>query len=113
MNYGGAPIAHLEQGDTIVLMTDGVIEAECIDGGPFGEQRAIDTVRANSHKSAAEIVKSIRNELFAQCQTTQDDDITVVVIKVLRKRENSANASIDRSLQATPPTHHRQNQLGF
>ena len=83
MNYGGAPIAQLEQGDMIVLMTDGVIEAECIAGGPFGEQRAIDTVRVNSHKSAAEIVKSIRNELFAQCQTTQDDDITVVVIKVL------------------------------
>ena len=82
-NFGGAPIFDLERGDTIVLMTDGVIEAECVDGGPFGERRALETVSANSRKNAAEIVKSIRDELFAQCQSTQDDDITVVVIKVL------------------------------
>jgi PAS domain S-box-containing protein len=82
-NFGGASKFDLERGDTIVLMTDGVLEAECAGGEPFGERRALDTVRSNGDKSAAEIVKSIRDELLAQRQGTQDDDVTVVVVKVL------------------------------
>jgi PAS domain S-box-containing protein len=83
VDFNGAPKLDLARGDTVLLMTDGVIEAELPDGEPFGEQRALAAVRANRGKTAAGIVESIREELFSQCRKTQDDDVTVVVINVL------------------------------
>jgi PAS domain S-box-containing protein len=82
-DFTGSPKLDLDSGDTIVLMTDGVIEAELPGGEPFGEQRTLAAVRANRGKSAAGIVESIRDELFSQCRQAQEDDITLVVINVL------------------------------
>ena len=55
---------HLEQGDTLVLYTDGISEPE--NGGEeFGEERLHALLRANSDKDARELADLI----VRQCKT--------------------------------------------
>ncbi len=73
----------LETGDTILLVTDGIIEARSPARDFFGEERMLEVVSANRDRSACEIVDS----LFAAIQefsqrSTPVDDTTAVVIKV-------------------------------
>jgi sigma-B regulation protein RsbU (phosphoserine phosphatase) len=72
----------LDDGDLVVLLTDGILEAERPDGEPFGAERALDVVRDNSHRSASEILSAIRDELSRKCPGTQQDDVTAVIIGV-------------------------------
>ncbi len=71
-------------GDVLVLLTDGIEEAESPDQELFGVERALDVVRERRDLPAAEIVKSL---LSAAHDFTQDepqvDDITAVVVKML------------------------------
>jgi len=77
------PIA-LEPGETVVLLTDGVLEAGSAPNDLFGIGRVVQTVRAHLDKPAREITESLRRAVceFSQRQTPLDD-VTVVVIKVL------------------------------
>jgi sigma-B regulation protein RsbU (phosphoserine phosphatase) len=73
----------LERGDIVLLPTDGIEEAMSPDGGLFGRERALDVVRANREKPAAEIVRAVFSAArdFAEGEP-QRDDITAVVVKV-------------------------------
>ncbi len=72
----------LHPGDLVVFMSDGIMEAASPDGSEFGFERALECVRRNRTRPAAEIVEAI-------CQAAhefhhgeeQEDDITAVVIK--------------------------------
>jgi sigma-B regulation protein RsbU (phosphoserine phosphatase) len=77
------PSTPLEVGDTIVLLTDGALEA--MQGNvPFGRDRLIETIRLNRHRSAGEIVESICAAVREFCAGEPEaDDLTVVVIKVV------------------------------
>jgi PAS domain S-box-containing protein len=74
----------LEDGDTVVFLTDGITEFENTAGGVFGTEAALEVVRAHRHESAQDIVQRLRQAThdFAQ-GAPQQDDITVVVCKVL------------------------------
>jgi sigma-B regulation protein RsbU (phosphoserine phosphatase) len=72
----------LDDGDHVVLLTDGILEAEHPNGDPFGVDRALDVVRANSRRSASEILSELRGELSRSCPGTQQDDLTAVIIGV-------------------------------
>ncbi len=83
---GGVPSASartLQPGQIVVFPTDGVEDTESPQGVPFGIERTLDVVRANRHRSAAEIVEALYLSVrsFAQ-DTPQVDDVTVVVLKV-------------------------------
>jgi sigma-B regulation protein RsbU (phosphoserine phosphatase) len=71
-------------GDQVVLMTDGVLEAESPDGDVFGSERAIEVVRGQRHQPARQIAEALHQ---AVCRHVQDaalaDDLTVVVIKAV------------------------------
>lgn len=77
----GGPVT-LEPGDTVVLVSDGILESKSPDGVLFGMDRALDVVRANLHATAAEIVENV-------CQAARGfwqgeaafDDMTAMVIK--------------------------------
>ncbi len=73
----------LEPGDLVLLVTDGVLEAESAEGLEFGVERALDTVRANQGRSAEEVSKALYDSVcgFA-AQTPLADDFTVVTIRV-------------------------------
>ena len=78
----GGPVA-LEPGDTVLLISDGVLEAMSPDGQVFGVERMLEVVRENRTGCASEIIdglyRAIRN--FTQRDRTADD-VTVVVIRL-------------------------------
>jgi PAS domain S-box-containing protein len=83
---GDFPVSNpiqLKPDDLIVLVTDGVLEACSSDDRVFGNQRMLETVRANRHLKAEEIIESLHRAVseFTGGGTLQDD-VTVVVMKV-------------------------------
>jgi phosphoserine phosphatase RsbU/P len=78
-----SPIA-LQTGDLITFFTDGVVEAESPGRVRFGFSRALEIIRGEREKSAAEIIDSLHREIVGFSRNMpQADDITVVVVKVL------------------------------
>ncbi len=76
------PIAYGD-GDTIVLFTDGVTEAENADGQAFGAERALNTVRMRRWSSARELVEGLAEAVRAFCgEERQSDDVTALVCKL-------------------------------
>ena len=71
-------------GSVIVVGTDGIREAINVDGEMFGQDRLRQTIQKNITHSADAIQKAIMNELsIFQGDTPQQDDITLVVVKLL------------------------------
>ena len=70
-------------GDIIVLLTDGVTEARSPRDDFFGEQRALELVRQNCHKSSRELVDMLCQAVldFSEC-AAPSDDVTALVVKI-------------------------------
>jgi serine phosphatase RsbU (regulator of sigma subunit) len=71
----------MQEGDVLVLYTDGVIEAFDDSGEEFGEVRLMDTLRTCRSLSASLIAKAIVDQVAQFGGGEQYDDITVVVAK--------------------------------
>jgi PAS domain S-box-containing protein len=73
----------LNPGDLAVLLTDGVSETKGPDERDFEDHRVLETLRSCRHLSSHQIVNQLYSDArdFAQ-GTTQQDDMTIVVIKV-------------------------------
>ncbi len=71
---------NLGSGDTILLYTDGVSEAESADGSFYGEERLL--LFADKTKgTSSEIVESLMGEVLAfESGCPQSDDITIIAI---------------------------------
>ena len=77
----GQAVVQLAPGDTLVLYTDGVTDAENGQGAFFGEDRLLDSIRANVGGAADEV----RNGIIADVHqfvgsAPQFDDIALVVV---------------------------------
>jgi serine phosphatase RsbU (regulator of sigma subunit)/putative methionine-R-sulfoxide reductase with GAF domain len=73
---------HLAPGDTLVLYTDGVIEASNPQQQMFGRERLIELVKANRTQSAEELAQTIDEVVTAFAgDAPQYDDFTLVVAK--------------------------------
>jgi sigma-B regulation protein RsbU (phosphoserine phosphatase) len=73
-----------EQGDVLILHTDGITEAASEEGEMFGLERLCDSALRHSAGTAAEIKNGIIRDLLDHVGTRKfDDDITLVVIKHL------------------------------
>jgi sigma-B regulation protein RsbU (phosphoserine phosphatase) len=72
----------LQQGDVLVIYSDGVTEAVSPTGEEFGATRLYEVVSRNIEASAAGIRDRIESSLtkFAQ-GTSAADDITLVIVK--------------------------------
>ena len=81
--FASSPEIRLEAGDLLLLLTDGAAEAQNPDGAFFETERVLRVVAKERHRSAAQIVESLRAAVveFAR-DSPQADDITVVVCKV-------------------------------
>ncbi len=74
----------LVSGDTILLITDGILEARNSDNLYFGDERLLDIAREHRSLSASAIIDAIQQAVFRFIdQPHADDDLTMVVIKVL------------------------------
>lgn len=74
----------LEQGDLVLLLTDGIPEAASPAGEMFGIARALELVRENRQKPAREIIRCLYEEVrrFSGGEKLIDD-MTSIVIKIL------------------------------
>ena len=81
--FPAGPPIDLQSGDLILLFTDGVIEASAPDGTSFGTDRALQVMRDNSSRSAAELVEKLHETVkgFTK-QPFLEDDLTAIIIKV-------------------------------
>jgi PAS domain S-box-containing protein len=83
----------LDPGDIVLLLTDGILEAQSPDDDDFGSERALEIVKKNRNQSAREIVESLYRAILEFSRTEKPiDDVTVVVIKVAPEgipRENA------------------------
>ncbi len=83
----------LEDGDVVLMLTDGATEIQSLDGEFFGVTRAIDCVRKCRDRPAQEIIDCLyETVLNFSGRKNPEDDVTAVVLKVGSKdRINSAS----------------------
>ncbi len=76
--------SEITRGQIIVLATDGVWEARNKRGDMFGKKPLYDIIRQNSNATAKDILgKCFQSVEDFQFGTTREDDITMVVIKIV------------------------------
>jgi phosphoserine phosphatase RsbU/P len=74
--------ALLQPGDSVVLYTDGVIEAENAASEIFGYERLEDLIRANRQLKPRGLVALLLRELRVWAgEALQSDDVTIVVLR--------------------------------
>ena len=72
----------LSRGDTLLIFTDGVVEAENDRSDEYGEDRLISVFNTNAGLSADEIIQAIMRDVLAFTGTApQHDDITCLIAK--------------------------------
>lgn len=84
MSFAEYEIGQLDlgSGDALVVYSDGVSEANNLEGEEFGMDRLINVVRTNLGASAAGIRDKVESALSAFTQTAPaNDDITLVIAK--------------------------------
>jgi sigma-B regulation protein RsbU (phosphoserine phosphatase) len=73
--------ATLGPGDTLVLYTDGVTDAQDARGVLFGEERFLASLRTNAGRSAGDIRSAILTDLDGFVgDAPQQDDIGLVIV---------------------------------
>ncbi|MDT5063598.1 MAG: phosphoserine phosphatase RsbU/P [Acidobacteriota bacterium] len=74
----------VEPGQTLVLYTDGVTEANGIGGEEYGRDRLEEAVRANRHLSAKDLITAIQQDVLVWTEGRgASDDMTFFIIKAL------------------------------
>jgi len=76
-------LIELQEGDTLILFTDGITEAKDIDDKEFSDERLEALALELSGRSAQEITAGIQKEVQSFAfGTLQSDDLTLVVLKI-------------------------------
>jgi len=90
-SYPGGNRVPLDSDDIVVLLTDGITEAEAPDGTMLTAERALDVIAAHRDDPAAVIVRRLRDFVgeFTE-HRPRPDDLTIVVAKVLPQAAASA-----------------------
>jgi len=79
----------LQEGDTLLLYTDGLTEARDAKGEEFGEERLYELLNSCKSLSAEEIKETIMEKVTTFVNNTPlHDDLTIIVIKYVGKEEN-------------------------
>ena len=79
-----APPLSLRSGDIMLLLTDGVVEAESANHQRFGIGRTLEVVHACRDQPAEQIIAALRRQLDEFCANQPiQDDVTIVVVKCL------------------------------
>ena len=74
----------IEPGQTLVLYTDGVTEANGVKGEEYGRDRLEEAVRINRHLSAKDLITAIQQDVLVWTEGRgASDDMTFFIIKAL------------------------------
>ena len=74
---------HLREGDCLLLITDGVLQAENRKGEEFGYQRLIAAVESGKARSAEALGQEILAEVTKFSGGKLEDDASMIVVRVL------------------------------
>ncbi|MDA0838070.1 MAG: SpoIIE family protein phosphatase [Planctomycetota bacterium] len=87
MDYPEGPMTIMNEGDILLLTTDGVFEAMDVDDEQLGHPRMLDRLKDYSEASSMEITTQIKDLTFEWIGElgTCRDDVTIVTAKCLRK----------------------------
>jgi serine phosphatase RsbU (regulator of sigma subunit) len=77
----GTP-ATLYPHDILLVLTDGAAEAMNEADEPFGNQRVLQAVRDNAHRSSQEIVQALHRAVCEYAGHKVEDDVTAIIVKV-------------------------------
>jgi sigma-B regulation protein RsbU (phosphoserine phosphatase) len=92
--FGVDPPVPLEQGDVLLLLTDGVVEARSATKEPFGSERVLSAVRGRQGEGARAIVEALFRSVRDFRQGVPPvDDITAVAVEVTRSPAGAHAAS--------------------
>jgi len=99
---GGLPEAtyeeesiQLQNGDTVVMFTDGVTEARNSESEEFGDARLLARLNVSRKESPPAIVKNVLEAVHEFCGNAQPaDDITVAVIRFHSRASREAVAAV-------------------
>lgn len=69
-------------GDTLVLYTDGVVEARPQGGAQFLEERLLDLLNGGIGTSAAALTEQVLAAVVSHCEGICPDDATIVVVRL-------------------------------
>jgi PAS domain S-box-containing protein len=82
MSYDTDNLITLDPGDMVLLVSDGVLEAQSPDKEFFGDGQTIEVIRKHSTKSAREILQHLHKALLDFTKgDTLDDDVTALLIR--------------------------------
>jgi PAS domain S-box-containing protein len=82
--YEARPPLRMEEGDTLVLLTDGVTDCGTPEAELFGAQRALETIRSSLGARSSDIVEGLYRTVRAfEKGGPQRDDVTTVVVRRL------------------------------
>ncbi|HEX2254975.1 MAG TPA: PP2C family protein-serine/threonine phosphatase [Thermoanaerobaculia bacterium] len=73
-------VTHLVPGDRLVLVTDGVTEAQDGSGELFGEERLLELLRAHRHLAAGALEELLVSTLRAYTVGDPGDDLTLLIL---------------------------------
>jgi phosphoserine phosphatase RsbU/P len=73
----------LEDGDVLLLYTDGLTEASNSLGEQFGDERLDELIRQNADLPVADIIQAVRQSMATFSENRRlEDDITIIALKV-------------------------------
>jgi len=85
----------IKAGDSIILYTDGLTEAENVSGEQYGKERLLQVIDS-AWGTSQEIVDAVTKDLESFCGSRPiDDDITIIVLK---KTENNLEEDVEEDL---------------
>ena len=73
-------VIKINQGDLLLLYTDGLVESRNGNSEEFGEDRLASFLTANHHKSANDFVKDLRDDAANFAKKFQDD-LSLIAVK--------------------------------
>jgi sigma-B regulation protein RsbU (phosphoserine phosphatase) len=82
--YNASEEISLESGDLLALFTDGILETRR-DQEMFGGDRLVSLLTRHRDRPAAEIVRLVLDEVSRFGENRVDDDLTLVVVRVLEE----------------------------
>ncbi len=79
---GATDERELKPGDTLVIYTDGVVEANNPEGEEFGDEQLLAVIREHRQAPAASLVGALQEAVQTFSHGVLSDDVTVVVARV-------------------------------
>ncbi len=84
----------LGSGDTLLLFTDGLVEACNIHDEPFGERSVVRIVREHAGLSARDLMGLLMHAASQHCGENFQDDASLMVLRAIQPREECG--AVDR-----------------